>query len=140
MFQRNTLVLELLCCPDDIRHMPAQDGVFRCRYFWNISNSKHGSSRVEYERKFVLAHQLQTKDIPIEFLGANGVTSGDECHKFLRLQHRLLSLSVSRLISSPNLATLASHAASIYPLATAPLQISSTLRRSVRCVEKLAQA
>src|SRR6516164_3081339 len=101
MFQRNTLVLELLCCPDDIRHMPAQEGVF---------------------------------------LGANGVTSGDECHKFLRLQHRLLSLSVSRLISSPNLATLASHAASIYPLATAPLQISSTLRRSVRCVEKLAQA
>src|SRR5215472_1531180 len=105
MFQRDTLVLELLCCPNDIRHMPAQDGVFRCRYFWNISNSKHGSSRVEYERKFVLANQLQTKDIPIEFLGANGVASGDECHKFLGLQHRLLSLGVSRLISSANLAT-----------------------------------
>jgi len=129
MFQRNTLVLELLCCPDDIRHMPAQEGVFRCRDFWNISNSKHGSSRVEYERKFVLAHQLQTKDIPIEFLGANGVTSGDECHK----------LRESVYIEC-KFGDLASHAASIYPLATAPLQISSTLRRSVRCVEKLAQA
>src|SRR5215472_646565 len=105
MFQRDTLVLELLCCPNDIRHMPAQDGVFRCRYFWNVSDSKHGSSRVEYKRKFVLANQLQTKDIPIEFLGANRVTSGDKCHKFLRLQHKLLSLGVSRFILGANLAS-----------------------------------
>src|ERR1700745_3960006 len=105
MFQRDTLVLELLFFRNDSRHMPAQDGVFRCRYFWNVSNSKHGSSRVEYERKFVLAYQLQTKDIPIEFPGANRVTSGDKCHKFLRLQHRLLSLGVSCLILSANLAS-----------------------------------
>jgi len=84
------------------------------------------------QRKFVLTYQLQTKAIPIEFLGLNRVASGDESHKFLRSQHRLLSLGVGRFIWGANSAEsfamrLVSHP--IAPVAAALLRRNISFMR-----------
>jgi hypothetical protein len=87
-FQSDVSLLKVLRRLNDVPDMPAQYGVFRRCQFLNSRNSQHRSSGIEYERKFVLANQPQTKSVTIESFGATRVSCGHKGHKLLRSENR----------------------------------------------------